>query len=88
MHEVGARRSFSSPDLSKMLFNQISACNVVLVVPDGPHVVGLLIIMGFLKFLLEPKLFKDLKVDKTGVKAFAAEPLVLEGKACAHDDLL
>ncbi len=63
IHEVGARHFISPPDLSKMLFNQIGAHSTVLVVPDRPHIIGLLVVMGFFNLLLEPKLFNDIKID-------------------------
>ncbi len=62
-HEVGARCSVSSLDLLNVLLDQISTCSMVLVVSDRPRIVGLLVVMDFFYLLLEPKLFKDLKVE-------------------------
>ncbi len=87
-HELGAGCSVSSRDLSEMLFDQISAHSMVLVVPDRPCVVSLLVIMGSLELLLKPKLFKDLKDYQAGAETFPAVLLVLESKAHAHNDLL
>ncbi len=88
MHEVGARHSVSPLDLSKMLFNQIGTCSTVLMVPDGPCVVSLLVIMCFLDLLLEPKLFKDLEVDQARTNTLPTASLVVESKERGHNDLL
>ncbi len=88
MHEVGARHTISSLNLSKMLFDQIGTCSMVLMVPDRSRVISLLVVMGFLDLLLEPELFKEINVGQAGAKTFPAELLVLKSKAHTHDDLL
>ncbi len=87
-HQISAWITIHSPDLTKMLFDQISTCSVVLGIPYRPCITGLFVIMGVLDFLLEPKLLKDLEVDQAGVKLFPTALLVLEGKARTHDNLL
>ena len=44
--------------------------------------------MGIFNLLLEPKLFKDLKVGEARAQLLPTSPLVLEGKARARDNLL
>ncbi len=76
-HEVSARRTIHPKDLTKMLLNQISACSAVLQVPDGVRITGHLIVVGVFDFMLEPKLFQDIKVNKAGVIFLPTASLVL-----------
>ncbi len=69
-----------------MLFNQISAHSTLLGIPNGLGIVGLLIVMGVFDLLLEMKLLKDLEVNETGMKLIPIVSLMLESKACVHDD--
>ncbi len=77
MHEIGARCSISSPDLSKMLCDQIGACSAVLVVPDRPCVISLLVVIGFLDLLLEPELFKNLMLIRLGCLRAKRAPMMI-----------
>ncbi len=78
----------NSPDLTKMLLNQISACSAILGVPGGPVVMGHLIIMGLLYFLLELELLKAVKGNLTGaIFVVTTTVLGLDSKACTHNFL-
>ncbi len=83
VHKVSTRSTIKSPDLTKMLFNQIGACSAIARVPCGPGIVGRLVVVGVFNLLLEPEFLKDLEVDKAWVKFLPTVPLVLESKARA-----
>ena len=87
-HKIGPWGTDDSSDLSKRLFDQIGACSMVLWVPDGPGIVGILIIVGLLDLLLDLQLFERLEVDEAGHDLFTTALLVLSCKTRAHDNLL
>ncbi len=76
-HEISAQSPINSLNLSKMQFDQIGASSAVLWVSYGPGIIGILIIVGILNFLLEPKLLKVLLVDEAGMELFPIAPLLL-----------
>ncbi len=53
-----------------MLLDQIGTCGMLLGTPHRPIIIGPLVVMSIFDLLLEPKLFKDLKVDETGAERF------------------
>ncbi len=59
MHEVSTLGTVNAMDLMKML-----VLAAVVGVPHGQGIISLLNVMGIFNLLLEPELFKDLKIDE------------------------
>ncbi len=87
-HEISAWGTIHPTDLLKIVLDHIGSCSVILWVPDGARIISHLVVVGVLDLLLDPKLVKDLEVDKAGVKLLPTAPLVLECKARTHNYLL
>ncbi len=62
-HDIGAWSTIETPDLTKVLLDQIGVFSVVLWVPKGTHIIKLFVVVGIFNLLLKPELLKYLKID-------------------------
>ncbi len=71
-----------------MLIVQFGAYSMVLMIPGGMDIPGHHIIMGFFDLLLETKFLRYLEIHKAGLVLLPTMLLVLDSKACTHNDFL